>query len=180
MSDPKLLTICGSLRAGSFNRKLLAEAVTQFGPADLSDANLRLPLFDGDLQAEHGIPDEVETLAQQIRDADGIIISSPEYNKGITGVLKNALDWISRVEGAVFKDKPVALMSAANGRSGGETAQYMTRACLIPLQPRLINGNFVLIAAASREFENGALENERYLANVQALMQSLRTEINRT
>lgn len=180
MSDPKLLTICGSLRAGSFNRKLLAEAVTQFGPADVSDANLRLPLFDGDLQAEYGIPDEVETLAQQIRDADGIIISSPEYNKGITGVLKNALDWISRVEGAVFKDKPVALMTAANGRSGGETAQYMTRACLIPLQPRLINGTFVLIAAASREFENGVLENERYLANVQALMQSLRTEINRT
>lgn len=179
MSDPKLLTLCGSLRKASFNRKLLAEAVAQFGPAEVTDANLRLPLFDGDLQAEQGIPPQVQTLAQQILNADGIIISSPEYNKGITGVLKNALDWISRVEGSVLKDKPVALMSAANGRSGGETAQYMTRACLIPLQPRLINGPFVMIASASKEFESGKLENERYVANVAALMQALKTEITR-
>lgn len=180
MSDPKLLTICGSLRAASFNRKLLTEAVAQFGPAQITDADLRLPLFDGDLQDQHGIPAQVQTLAQQIQEADGIIISSPEYNKGITGVLKNALDWISRVEGSVLKDKPVALMSAANGRSGGETAQYMTRACLIPLQPRLINGPFIMIASASKEFETGALENPRYKDNIAALMGALKVEIARS
>lgn len=163
-----------------FNRKLLAEAVAQFDQAEVSDANLRLPLFDADLQIAHGIPPEVETLAQQIRDADGIILSSPEYNKGITGVLKNALDWISRVEGQVLKDKPIAIMSAANGRGGGETGQYMLRACLAPLQPRLIHGPFVLIAAASQEFKTGSLENDRYRGAVKSLMDNLHTDILRS
>lgn len=180
MSDPKILTICGSLRAGSYNRKLLSEAVSLFGPAEVTEANLRLPLFDGDLQDSQGIPTDVQTLADQIVCADGIILSSPEYNKGITGVLKNALDWISRVEGSVLMDKPIAVMSAAAGRSGGETGQFMTRACLIPLQPRLVNSSFVMIAGAGREFEDVHLKNERYLANVKSLMHALRVEIART
>ena len=94
-------------------------------------------------------------------------------------MLKNALDWVSRIEGAVLKGKPLALMSAAAGRTGGETAQYMVRACLAPLQPRLIAGPFVMIAGAAREFSAGQLENDQYLTAITAQMQALRAEIER-
>lgn len=177
MTEPTLLTISGSLRAGSYNRKLLAHAVQAFGPATVVQADLRLPLYDGDLETAEGIPAAVLTLAEQIRTADAIVISSPEYNKGITGVLKNALDWVSRVEGSVLRGKPLAVMSANGGRTGGETGQYMLRACLTPLQPRLIPGPFVMVANASKEFEAGTLDNAHYLKAISELMQALRAEI---
>lgn len=171
-----LLTICGSLRAGSYNRKLLTHAAQAFGPATVLQADLRLPLYDGDQEDAHGIPAAVLTLADQIQQADAIVISSPEYNKAITGVLKNALDWISRVEGNVLRDKPVAVISANAGRTGGETGQYMLRACLIPLQPRLIPGPFVMVASAGAEFKSGQLDNPRYLDPLSQLMQALRAQ----
>lgn len=177
MTEPTLLTISGSLRAGSYNRKLLAHAVQAFGPATVVQADLRLPLYDGDLESAEGIPAAVLTLAEQIRTADAIVIASPEYNKGITGVLKNALDWVSRVEGSVLRGKPLAVMSANGGRTGGETGQYMLRACLTPLQPRLIPGPFVMVANASKEFETGTLDNAHYLKAISELMQALRAEI---
>lgn len=175
MSMPTLLTISGSLRTGSFNRKLLRAAVDSFGPAEVIEADIRLPLYDGDLEEAEGIPAEVQTLADQIRQADAIVISSPEYNKGIPGVLKNALDWISRVEGSVMKDKPTVVVSAAAGRTGGETAQFMVISCLGPHQARVLPGPAVLVAGAMNEFDdNGALTNERYKATLDLRMQALR------
>ena len=132
---------------------LLDQAIAAFGPVKRLDANLHLPLYDGDLEEAEGIPTEVQTLADQIAAADAIIISSPEYNKGISGVLKNALDWISRVEGSVLTGKPVMVLAAAAGRTGGETARYMTLNCLIPLQARLIPGAVVQIAGAGSAFD---------------------------
>lgn len=173
----KLLTISGSLRAGSFNRKLLTEAVNLFGPADRIDADLNLPLYDGDLEDRDGLPAAVIRLADQIVAADAVIIASPEYNKAITGVLKNALDWISRDKRSVFRDKPVAVMSANAGRTGGETGQYMLRSCLVPLQARVLAGPGVMIANAAQEFETGRLENERYRQTLGDLMDRLRVEI---
>ena len=178
MSHPTLLTISGSLRKGSFNRMLLGQAVEGFGPARHIDADLHLPLYDGDLEDAEGIPDTVQALADQITAADAIVISSPEYNKGISGVLKNALDWISRVEGAVLKGKPVAVIAAAAGRTGGETARFMVLSCLVPLQPRLIPGAAVLIAGAGSAFdENGRLINEQTQKLLVQTMQALRAEI---
>ena len=117
MNDLTLLTICGALRAGSTNRLLLAEAARVFGMAQVIEADLRLPLYDNDLEDASGIPDDVQMLADQIRGADAVVISTPEYNKSLSGVLKNALDWVSRVPGAVWRDKPVAIVSAADGRA---------------------------------------------------------------
>lgn len=174
----KLLTISGSLRAGSFNRKLLTEAVNLFGLADRVDADLNLPLYDGDLEDRDGLPAAVIRLADQIAAADAVIIASPEYNKAITGVLKNALDWISRDKRGVFKDKPVAVMSANAGRTGGETGQYMLRSCLVPLRARVLAGPGVMIANAAKEFETGRLDNERYLNTLGELMDRLRAEIS--
>ena len=113
-----LLGIPGALRAASTNRLLLAEARRAFGAATQTEADLRLPLYDGDLEDAHGIPPEVQRLADQIAAADAIVIATPEYNKSLPGVLKNALDWVSRTKGGPWRDKPVAIISAADGRGG--------------------------------------------------------------
>ena len=90
-------------------------------------------------------------------------------------MLKNALDWISRVPGGAWKNKPVAVMSAADGRAGGETAQYMLRHCLTPFGPHLITSPIIAVANASKEFDkNGKLINERYLTAIKGLMVELR------
>lgn len=178
MSTPKLLTISGSLRKGSFNRMLLKEAATAFGPAKVTVADLNLPLYDGDLEEASGIPASVQVLVDQIKEADALVIASPEYNKGIPGVLKNALDWVSRAPEPVLKDKPTVVISAAAGRTGGETAQFMVLSCLTPLQARLLPGPAVLVAGAFGEFdENGNLTNARYKETLTTRMQALRAEV---
>ena len=178
MSKPKLLTISGSLRKGSFNRMLLAEAVQAFGEADVTNADLNLPLYDGDLEEAEGVPSAVQTLAEQVKNADAVVISSPEYNKGITGVLKNAFDWVSRVDGMPFKGKPTVVMSANAGRTGGETGQFMVLSCLTPLQAQVIAGPLLCVAAAGNEFDdNGCLTNDHYLKVLRGKMEALRGAI---
>jgi chromate reductase len=118
----KLLGLSGALRAASTNTQLVKAAATSFGESEFTLADLNLPLYNGDVEAA-GIPASAMTLAEQIRDADAVIISTPEYNKMISGVLKNALDWVSRSGLSPWTDKPVAIMSAAAGRSGGERTQ---------------------------------------------------------
>ncbi len=175
----KLLTICGSLRAGSYNRMLMAEAVRAWDGA-AEEGAIRFPLYDGDLEATEGIPEAVQTLADQIAAADAVLIVSPEYNKSIAGTLKNALDWVSRVKGKVWKGKPVAIMSANEGREGGARGQFALRLALNYGRPRLLTGPEVMVAGADKEFdENGRLTSERYLKQVAALMQALRDEAAR-
>jgi chromate reductase len=177
MSELKLVGLCGSLRAASTNRLLMQEAARRFGAAEFTEGNIRFPLFDEDIQDGPGIPDEVLTLAEQIKAADAVIVVTPEYNKGISGSLKNALDWLSRVPGGVWKDKPVALMSASAGRSGGERAQNMARLCLTPFRPRLLNGPEVLIGATKDQWDDaGHLINDRGAALLDELMAALRQE----
>jgi len=134
-----LLGISGALRKDSTNTKLIRNAARHFAPDSFVEANLRLPLYDGDLEAESGIPPEVQTLSDQIKAADAVVISAPEYNKAIPGVLKNALDWVSRTEGAPWKGKPVAIMSAAAGRAGGERTQFSLRLAMIDESGMLTN-----------------------------------------
>lgn len=178
MSSPKLLTISGSLRKGSYNRMLLKEAAEAFGPAEVTDADLHLPLYDGDLEEAEGVPAEVHRLTDQIREADAIVISTPEYNKGVTGVLKNALDWTSRVKGMVFKGKPTVVISASAGRTGGETGQFMTLSCLSQLQPKLLFGPGVLVAGAGNEFDDqGRLKSDSYKSALKTRMEALRAEV---
>jgi Predicted flavoprotein len=170
----KLLGISGALRAASTNTKLLHEAARLFGPCDVTQANLRLPLYDGDLEAE-GIPSEVMTLAEQIRDADAVVISTPEYNKMIPGLLKNALDWVSRTGVKPWEGKPVAIMSAAAGRAGGERSQYSLRWAMTPFNAYLLQAPEVLVADSSNAFDNqGRLINEQTEATLQKLMTALR------
>jgi chromate reductase, NAD(P)H dehydrogenase (quinone) len=180
MPNPTLLGISGSLRSGSFNRKLLAEAARLFGQSDYTEADLNLPLYNGDLEEAEGIPAAVQLLSDQIAAADAVLISTPEYNKGISGVLKNALDWVSRTKGAPWSGKPVAILSATAGRAGGERAQVMLRNSMVAFRPRILQGPEMFLAETSAQFdENGHLKGELYIKTLTDLMASLKSEIAR-
>ncbi|MEM8822735.1 MAG: NAD(P)H-dependent oxidoreductase [Pseudomonadota bacterium] len=171
------LGLCGSLRAASTNRMLLHEAGRLYG--GMEEANLRLPLYDGDLEQTEGIPDTVTKLAGQIAAAPAIIIATPEYNKGISGVLKNALDWVSRVPGPTWRNKPVAIMSSTAGRAGGERAQWILRLCLLPFRPDVLAGPEVLVGSNESAFDDeGRLTNARNHEGLKDLMAKLRAKAN--
>lgn len=170
-----LLGISGSLRKQATNRFLIRNAATAFGADSFVEADLNLPLYNGDDETADGIPAGVQLLSDQIASADAIVISTPEYNKSLSGVLKNALDWVSRTDGNPWANKPVAIMSATAGRGGGERAQSALRLCLQPFRPRLLQGPEILVGSNSKEFDsNGAITNERYLAALNTLMSDLK------
>ena len=180
MSELKLLGISGALRKGSTNTKLVKEAARLFGDCAFELADLNLPLYDGDAESAHGVPAGVQALADQIAAADAVIISTPEYNKGPTGVLKNALDWVSRTKGGPWRDKPVAVMSAAAGRAGGERAQLILRSFMVPFRACVLAGPEVHLADSGNQFDDaGQLISEQYTKTLTELMQSLRSEAMR-
>ena len=121
-----ILGLSGSLRRASFNSGLLRAA------ADLAPEGSRIqigsihevPLYDGDLEAASGLPAAVQTLQDQLASADALLLVTPEYNNGIPGVFKNAIDWMSRGDGlALFRGKPVAVIGASPGGFGTTLAQ---------------------------------------------------------
>lgn len=173
-----LLGISGSLRKASTNTKLIRAAAKVFAPDTFVEADLNLPLYDGDLEEASGIPQSVQTLSDQIAAADAVIISTPEYNKAPSGVLKNALDWVSRTEGNPWKDKPLAIMSATAGRAGGERTQFALRLMMMPFRPLILQGPEVLVAASSKEFdEDGNLQGEFYQKLLKELMGDLKSRV---
>lgn len=150
-----LLGISGSLRRASHNTMLLQSAADAFGDARYSLADIDLPLYNGDLEEAEGIPAKVQAMANAIVQADAVLIASPEYNKGISGAMKNALDWLSRVKGAPLQGKPVAIMSASAGISGGARAQYALRLALVAFDARVLNAPEVLVGASHQAFDAG-------------------------
>jgi chromate reductase len=178
MATPKLFGISGSLRKASHNSLLLAEAARLFGDATYTEADINLPLYNEDDETANGVPASVDALAQQIADADAVMISTPEYNKGPSGALKNALDWISRSKIKPWGGKPLVIMSATAGRAGGERAQSVLRGFMVPFRPRILQGPEILVAASYEAFEaNGQLKGEMYIKELTQLMDDLRAEI---
>lgn len=173
-----LLGLSGALRTGSTNSALLREAARLYGADSYVEADLNLPLYDGDLEDEDGIPEAVNRLVAQIAAADAVLISTPEYNGAVTGVLKNALDWISRHKDKPMVGKPTALMSAAAGRAGGVRAQTMLRSCLVAFRPRITLAPEIGIADSGNAFDaEGRFVSERYAASVQTLMDALKADV---
>lgn len=120
--------ISGSLRTGSFNTRLLRAAIRLAPPhCTVVEADIRqIPLYDGDIEARDGVPLAVERLKERIIAADGVLLVSPEYNHSVPGVLKNAIDWLSRPAhdiARVFGGRPFAIMGASPGRGGTRSAQ---------------------------------------------------------
>lgn len=162
--DLRILGIGGSLRRGSYNRKLLREAA-RIAPDGM---NIRLfegmsdiPLFNEDVEAE-GYPEAVQRLHLEIAQADGILLAVPEYNYGATGVLKNAIDWASRPAGkSPLNGKPAAVMGASPGMGGTARAQLSIRDSFVFTQTPVLPGPEVLVFQAHEQFdEKGQLIRE--------------------
>lgn len=173
-SPPVILGLCGSLRARSYNHQaLLTAGELMVGCRLVGIASVRgIPLYDADEHAM-GCPASVETLAQQIRAADGVLIASPEYNFSIPGGLKNALDWLSRLPEQPFKGKPVAILGAATGPVGTARMQYELRRVLHSLDAEVLPKPEVFIAHAASRFDaEGRLTDELTRGFIAAQMQA--------
>ena len=155
-----MLVICGSLRRGSFNAAL-ARALPALTPPGLAlrpaPSFEKFPIYNFDFQNASGFPAEVNAWAEAIRAADALIIVTPEYNWSIPGGLKNAIDWVSRMKEQPFKDKPVALQSAAPGILGGSRSQYHLRQSLTSIDAILFGRPEVIIANATQKFDEQTL-----------------------
>ncbi|MEM7508797.1 MAG: NADPH-dependent FMN reductase [Pseudomonadota bacterium] len=173
----KLLGISGSLRTGSFNSMLVREAARIAEPSAFVFADLNLPLFNEDVEAQ-GIPASVEALCDQIYAADALVLSTTEYNKGPSGVMKNMLDWVSRPRPAPMVGKPVAVVSAAAGGAGGQRAMSMMYLYLIPFKVKLVTAQEVNVGNASEAFDGaGQLRDEAHIAALTRQMEALRAAI---
>ena len=162
-----IIGIAGSLRAGSYNAALLRAAI-QVAPASLTieTASIRdIPLYDGDVEKATGIPAPVATLKDRIAAADGLLIATPEYNNSIPGVLKNAIDWLSRPARdipRVFGDRPLAILGVTPGRGGTILAQTALLPVARTLGCRLWAGPRLALAEAAKLFDaDGVLVDAR-------------------
>jgi chromate reductase len=168
MADKALnvITICGSLRKGSYNRMVM-NLLPGWAPANLKISEAppfaEFPLYNADIQNSSSFPAPVQTLADAIRAADGVIFVSPEYNYSIPGGLKNAIDWVSRLPNQPFANKPVTIISAAAGILGGGRMQYDLRRCMIFLDALTMNKPEVFIGGAMQKFDekSGQLKDEQ-------------------
>jgi chromate reductase len=172
----KILGIAGSLREASYNRALL-RAARELLPAavELEEVDLRgLPFYDGDLEAA-GDPEPVAALKHAIRDADAVLIATPEYNRGTPGVLKNAIDWASRPPlASPLTGKPVAIMGASTGRGGTARAQEQLRAALEFSRAAVVEQPEVLVPEAFMRFdEHGELVDPGIRAELSELIDTL-------
>ncbi len=171
-----VLGLSGSLRHGSFNTALLRAAATLM-PADAT-LDIRtlhgIPLYDADIETGTGIPASVIALKDAIVAADGLLLATPEYNNGIPGVFKNAIDWLSRPASdirRVFGDKPVGLIGASPGPFGTTLSQAAWLPVLRTLGARHWPGGRLLVSRAGQVFdESGALRDAKLQEQLQAYL----------
>ena len=161
MSEPiKFVAFCGSLRKASFNRMALNAFIERL-PAGTSAQIIEIdwPLYNADIQAQ-GFPDKVQAAQKAMLEADGLVLVTPEYNYGPSGVLKNAIDWLSRMTPQPFAAKPIAMFGASGGVLGTARAQYQLRQIMVFLDGRPVNKPEVMIGAAQTRFADGKLTDE--------------------
>jgi NAD(P)H-dependent FMN reductase len=180
---PRILAFAGSTRRESLNKKLVQhaakgarEAGAEVTLLDLRD--LPLPLFDQDLEAEHGMPDNGARLKKLFIDHDGLLIAAPEYNSSVTAVLKNAIDWVSRPAPGesplvAFRGKVVTLMSASPGALGGLRGLVHVRSILGNIGA-IVLPDQVAVAKAHEAFQpDGSLTDPKQQAGIEALGKTL-------
>lgn len=164
---PRLLAFAASLRRASYNRKLieLAAGLAREAGASVDLAEFRefdMPLFDADLMTSAGIPPGAEELRRRLDGADGLVIASPEYNYSLPGLLKNAIDWMSRMKPMPLRGKSGFLLSASGGQVGGIRGLWQLR---IPLEGLgvFVQPDMYTLPWADRAFgpDGGLVERER-------------------
>ena len=177
----RILGISGSLRAGSFNTSLLRAAKSLVGDGiEFETATLHgIPLYDGDAEARDGLPAAVTTLKDRIIASDGVLLVTPEYNNGIPGVFKNAIDWLSRPAAdiaRVFGDKPFALVGASPGGFGTILSQNHWLPVLKTLGVQLWAGNRLMVSRAGSAFDaDGELVDAKLREQLAGFVQGFAT-----
>jgi chromate reductase len=177
MAALKILVIPGSLRTGSLNAKLAAVAAHHFAQAGaevtrLSLADFSLPIYDGDLQTKSGVPKNAVDLKRMIGAHHGVLIVTPEYNSSVPPLLKNAIDWVSRVHdahetrGQVFRDRAFAIAAASHGRLGGARALSALRLILSACHA-LVIPNQLALAFADEAYDD--MERLKHSQDLEAL-----------
>ena len=177
----RILGISGSLRAGSFNTALLRAAQQVAGDGIAFDAVTLhgIPLYDGDAEARDGLPAAVTTLKARVVASDGVLLVTPEYNNGIPGVFKNAIDWLSRPAAdiaRVFGDKPFALVGASPGGFGTILSQNHWLPVLKTLGVQLWAGNRLMVSRAGSAFDaDGELVDAKLREQLAGFVQGFAT-----
>ncbi|QTN31045.1 NAD(P)H-dependent oxidoreductase [Akkermansiaceae bacterium] len=176
----KILAFSGSLRADSYNQKLVKIAASAAKEAGaevtvISLADFPMPLFDEDLEASEGKPESAKRLKQLFLEHDCLLIASPEYNSMITAALKNAIDWVSRADSedeaplSAFAGKTAAILSASPGGYGGARSLGFLRPFLGNIKIEVIQEEFSLPKAHEAFAEDGSLINNEYAGKVKAI-----------
>ena len=184
MSALKILVIPGSLRTGSLNAKLAAVAAHALARegADVSRISLGdfpLPIYDGDLQAKSGVPKHAVTLKRMMSAHHGVLIVTPEYNSSVPALVKNTIDWVSRVQdphetrGQVFRDKVFAIASASGNRLGGARALAALRLILSACHAQVIPNQLALAFAEDAYDEMDRLKHAADADALKALARQL-------
>jgi chromate reductase len=175
----RIVGISGSLRKASFSTSLLKLLAERAAPAiQIQVVTLEsIPLYNEDLDTKPGIP-AVADLKRIITESDGVLITTPEYNHGVPGVLKNALDWLSRpVFESCFVKKPVSIFSSSLAFTGGVRAQYQLREALISMHAHLVMGPEVVLAGIHTKLAEDAYQDEKGLEVMLRSLNRLRDEV---
>src|SRR5215212_7246266 len=182
MFAPKILVVPGSLRTGSLNARLAAAAAYEFAQAGaevtrISLADFPLPIYDGDLQTRSGVPKNALNLKRLNGAHDGILIVTPEYNSSVPPLVKNTIDWVSRVQdahesrGQVFRERAFAIAAASSGRLGGTRALAALRLILTACHATVVPNQLAL------SFAEGAyddMERLKHAADLEAMKAMVR------
>src|ERR1700688_2434045 len=173
----KILVIPGSLRSGSLNARLAAVAayeLAQLGAevSRISLADFPLPIYDGDLQSKSGVPKNAVNLKRMMSAHHGVLIVTPEYNSSVPPLVKNTIDWVSRVQdppesrGQVFRERPFAIAAASEGRLGGTRSLAALRLILSACHATVIP-NQLALSFASEAYDD--MDRLKHPADVEAL-----------
>jgi chromate reductase len=184
MAALKILVIPGSLRAGSHNVKLAALAAYELARAGaevtrISLGDFPLPIFDGDLQARSGVPKNAVNLKRMIASHHGVLLVTPEYNSSVPPLVKNTIDWITRVQdanesrGQVFRERPFAIAAASESRLGGTRALSALRLILSACQATVIPSQLALSFADQAYDDMDRLKNPSDIEAMRALVRQL-------
>jgi NAD(P)H-dependent FMN reductase len=179
MSGIRLVAFAGSLRAASHNRKLvrIATARARSEGAEVTEVDLRelpMPLYDGDIEREHGLPPNAKVFKRLLAGSHGMLIASPEYNSAFSAVLKNAIDWASRMEPGepplvAFKGKVAGLMAASPGNLGGVRGLAALRSVLSNIGAIVVPTQLAITRANDAFDADGSLRDERQQASIEAI-----------
>jgi NAD(P)H-dependent FMN reductase len=186
MSALKILVIPGSLRTGSLNARLAAAAAYEFAQADaevtrISLGDFPLPIYDGDLQTKSGVPKNAINLKRMIGAHHGVLIVTPEYNSSVPPLIKNTIDWVTRVQdasearGQVFRETPFAIAAASGGRLGGTRALAALRLILSACHATVIP-NQLALSFADQAYDD--MDRLKHPADFQALSALVRQLID--